>query len=134
MTARLLGSWHLLAWQVTSANGDSFAPYGDAPRGILHYAEDGTMYAFIHHPDWPLASGNPDYPLSTAYGGRWTYSAGRVQHEVRFSSLVATIGQTLVRHCEFDGSTGLLLTTDPEQWPGAGTIVHRLRWSRQERS
>lgn len=132
MTERLHGSWHLLAWQVRNAQGDSFSPYGDAPRGILHYATDGTMYAFLHHPDWPRTTEDPLHPLSTAYSGRWTWSAGLVRHEVRFSSLSATIGQTLVRHCAFDGNMGLILTTDPEDWSGVGPIVHRLAWSRQE--
>jgi len=134
ISEKLLGSWSLVAWTIQRDCGETMAPFTHEPQGILHYARDGTMYAFLNHPNWldEAATEHMHFRFS-AYCGGWEVSGAEVHHEVRFSSLPSTIGTRLKRFVEFRGENELSLTTDWEPWNGGAQIRHELYWLRHSR-
>jgi hypothetical protein len=132
---RLSGSWTLDVWLVHPEAGEAVTPFSDCPAGCLHYAEDGSMYAFLHHPCWADGTaGPPPFPLFSAYSGDWSVQNGKVCHLVRFSSVAETIGRHLERRVELHDDGRLILSTDWEAWSGPGCIRHELRWHRTDQA
>ncbi len=130
---RLRGSWALDVWRVHAETGETVAPFSDSPAGRLHYAEDGSMYAFLHHPGWADGTARPSsFPLFSAYSGDWSVQDGTVCHQVRFSSVEETIGSRLQRLVDLRDDGRLILRTGWETWPGPGSIRHELRWHRAD--
>lgn len=46
-TAQFLGSWKLLSWRISAADGDWHHPLGPDADGLLVYAPDGYMFAAL---------------------------------------------------------------------------------------
>ncbi len=96
----LVGTWKLVSWEVTQADGRIHHPYGRNVVGYLIYSADGYMSAEIMDPDrrqsdpgFPLeiataqTLGDPDraraYSTYVSYCGTYTVEGDAVTHHVR---------------------------------------------------
>ena len=125
MTARLIGSWRLVSYETTDANGRRGRPYGDAV-GRISYDANGNMAGQVMRPSRTPADAVRGY---IAYFGSYEVAAdGRsVVHHVHGALNPAWVGGDQVRQMHFDGER-LILSTDTETH---GIIVrHELTWER----
>jgi hypothetical protein len=138
----LVGSWHLQSWTIGYSDRDDFSlPYGEDPRGILVYTEDGWMSAAVS------ASGRPAFPepaspraqgdttLADAfrtyfhYAGRYEVQDGHVVHFVTQHMVPNLVGSEQLRHIELDGHT---LVLSGKEKIGDKVRFHSLVWHRFE--
>jgi len=121
----LIGSWHLHKWQML-LDGVASLPYTDRAEGMLTYADDGHMSAFLHHPAWRDVEvvDASTHMLFGAYAGRWSVNQHTVRHHVQFASAPALIGTTLVRAVRTLTLDCLVL--ESERQPGSAQ--HILEW------
>jgi hypothetical protein len=60
-----IGTWKLISWENTNADGTVTYPYGKNPVGYILYTEDGYMAAEIMNPN--RRQSDPDFPLEPAF-------------------------------------------------------------------
>ena len=60
-----LGTWQLIAWENTEADGTVTYPYGQQPVGFLIYTHDGYMAAEIMYPN--RRQHNVGFPVEPAF-------------------------------------------------------------------
>lgn len=117
-----VGTWRLIAWEVTEADGTVRHPYGRRPVGFLFYTADGFMAAEIMDPDrrqgearFPVEPAFeqtlPDEDRLAAYGtylsycGTYTFSIeeGTVVHHVQAGLIPSWVGSDQPRSFELEG-------------------------------
>ena len=120
----LLGTWKLKSYVVIAASGARSTPYGQSPRGYVHYAADGRMQVIGAAGERRIPAGATAtdderlalYDTLFAYAGTYTIGAGEVTHHVDLCWNEVWTGTDQVRRFEVRGKT-LTLTmrvTDPE--------------------
>lgn len=138
LRSRLLGTWRLLDWEATGADGVGWRPFGDLPLGYVVYTHDGRMITTISRAHRAAVGGDllsaPDagraaaFASFLAYSGTFSLEGADVLHHVEVSLYPDWVGTTQRRHVDLsaDDST-LTLSTAPTGDPPAR---HRLRWRR----
>lgn len=119
---QILGLWALQSWQLTTASGKVIHPYGENPRGLIHYSGDGFMSVTLEASD-RKASGHPAltnltpdesknmYENFCSYCGAFEVIDGEVHHHIKHMSFKDWEGKTVVRKVTFDDDN-LILSHD----------------------
>ena len=123
MTTRLIGSWRLVSYETTDAEGRKGRPYGDAV-GRISYDANGNMAGQVMRPD--RAHAEPGY---IAYFGTYDVAAdgGSVVHHVQGALNPAWVGGDQVRQMRFEGERLILSTVISKN---GVAITHELTWER----
>jgi len=134
----LKGTWQLESWTIGYSDRDDFTyPYGEDPKGLLMYTDDGWMSASICRKERALLPDNvsfrklPDEIKAAAfssyfhYAGRYRVVEGDVIHYVTQSLNPNFPGTEQLRHAELDGQTLVLSGKDQV---GAVARFHSLVW------
>lgn len=140
------GAWVLKDWSATLPSGQQFHPYGESPRGLLHYGADGWMMVQMYRRVRPNFKGSDVMSGSleefrdaflgfAAYSGRYSIdrSRRRITHLVEGSWFPNWTDTELIRYYSWDDSE-LLLTTEPIESSSEDLdqAQHILRWRRSE--
>lgn len=138
--ADLVGAWQLESWTIGYSGRDDFSyPYGEEPRGLLLYSDDGWMSACIGYPErapfpedvnyrkLPDATKAEAFSSYFHYAGRYRVVEGDVIHYVTQSLNPNFPGTEQLRHAELDGQTLVLSGKDKV---GEVTRFHSLVWHR----
>lgn len=142
----LVGSWHLVRWEVSYGDGrPATLPFGADATGLLVYAPDGWMNASMSHAGRrPLSTESARHAPAAErlaafdsffnYGGSYTLSredgVDLVTHHVTQSANPGMVGTDQKRRMRFDGDGTLVLAAD-DTLPGTSvTRHHRLTWKR----
>ena len=134
----LKGTWQLESWTIGYSDRDDFTyPYGEDPKGLLMYTDDGWMSASICRKERALLPDNvsfrklPDEIKAAAfssyfhYAGRYRVGEGDVIHYVTQSLNPNFPGTEQLRHAELDGQTLVLSGKDQV---GDVARFHSLVW------
>ncbi|MFO7553393.1 MAG: lipocalin-like domain-containing protein [Haliea sp.] len=137
---QLVGTWQLESWSIGFAGRDEISnPFGEDPRGLLLYSEDGWMSASICRHDrarlpedesprkMPDAVKASAYSSYFHYAGRYRVINGDVVHYVTQSLNPNFPGTEQLRHAELDGQT--LVLSGKDEVRGV-TRYHTLVWHR----
>lgn len=142
----LLGSWHLVRWQITYGDDRKpTLPYGEAAVGLIVYSADGWMSACIARGGRErLASDSvrtaPESQRLAAFESYFSYAGPyelreqdgglQVVHRVVHALNPNFVGSEQVRRVELDGRGGLTLAAS-DLVPGTEVARHhRLQWKR----
>lgn len=136
----LVGAWELESWVIGYSDRDDLSyPYGEDPKGLLVYTDDGWMSAAIargerdRFPEDVSYRRIPDQARSGAfesyfhYAGRYRIQGGDVIHYVSMSLNPNFPGTEQLRHAELDGQTLVLSGKDKV---GDVQRFHSLVWHR----
>ena len=134
-----LGAWHLVDWRIEYPDGGVTRPFGEAPRGYILYADDGTMSASIARAARaPFGLANARNASAEAkaaafdsyfhYAGPWRIEGEEVVHQVTMSLNPDMTGTEQRRLARFDGAGGLVLSA--HEGSGAKARHHILAWQR----
>ena len=143
----LLGTWHLVRWEITYGDGRApTLPYGAQATGVILYTADGWMSASIARgARMPLSSDSvrsaPEAERLAAFESYFAYAgpyetrveAGRAQvvHHVHHALNPNFIGTQQVRDMAFDADGRLALSAS-DTVPGTAVARHhRLLWERR---
>ena len=135
----LVGTWNLISWENTTADGEVGYPLGEDARGRLTYTQDGFMaVAITRSARTPflagdLLSGSTDEMAHAAatyvsYCGRYELDGDAVVHHVELSLFPNWEGDSQERSVEIGGDR-LTLTTRPLLLDGRQRTA-RLVWER----
>lgn len=137
---QLVGTWQLESWSIGFADREEISnPFGEDPRGLLFYSDDGWMSASICRRERPRLPENesprkmPDTVKASAYSsyfhyaGRYRVINGDVVHYVTQSLNPNFPGTEQLRHAELDGQT--LVLSGKDEVRGV-TRYHTLVWHR----
>ena len=123
LAERLVGTWSLDSYEVTSPDGARRQPHGVTPRGQLIYGRDGYMSAQLS------ASSHDDRAApDIAYAGTYLVDEphSSISHHVNVSLAPSWIGHDLRRAVRWDGELLVLSVDLPE--PDGGRSNHELTW------
>ena len=143
----LLGTWHLVRWEITYGDGRKpTLPFGDQATGLIQYTHDGFMNACIARDGRLNLSSEsvlsaPEAERLSAFETYFQYAGpyairgepGRQQvvHTVSHSLNPNFVGTQQVRNMEF-ASDGNLTLSASDTLPGTAVARHhRLTWSRR---
>jgi hypothetical protein len=127
---RLLGTWKLKSYVVTTAAGARSTPFGDSPTGYLSYTPDGRMQV-IGAADGRMAPAGPSqsdeerallHDTMFAYAGKYSVEPGKVVHHVDIAWNEVWTGTSQIRHAELNGDVLTLSTYISD--PTNGTESH----------
>jgi len=119
------GTWKLVSYEVSRADGKVTYPWGDSPQGRLMYSEDGYVSVAMMGSDRTrfaareLKLGTPQEKVAAvdsyiSYAGRYEVVGGnKVVHRVEVSLFPNWVGKDQVRSFQFDGNR-LMLATEPD--------------------
>ncbi len=135
----LVGAWLLQGWEIRSDRGTHF-PFGESPRGVLTYTEDGYMQASLTSGDRPtMSSPNPrdaSIPEQAAafrscftYAGRYDVRGDVVVHHVEVALNQAMVGTAQVRRADLADDV-LVLSAEEDGDEHGSPRQHRLTWRR----
>jgi hypothetical protein len=138
---RIVGTWELVEYSMTSAGGDVHYPLGPDARGLIIYTADGFMSAQLMTPERPHfhspnVHGGESDELSIAARGYLAYSGPfhvdeetRTVHHVTAVSLFPNwVGSDRQRFVGFDRGDAMTLSTVPFEFRGTswnGSVVWR---------
>ena len=142
----LLGTWHLVRWDITYGDGRApTLPFGPDATGLICYTHDGTMNACIARGGRPRLSSEsvrsaPESERLAAFESFFQYAGpyrlrtegGRRQvvHTVTHALNPNFVGTEQVRNMDFDAD-GTLTLSASDTVPGTDVARHhRLRWRR----
>jgi Lipocalin-like domain len=142
----LLGTWHLVRWEIAYGDGrPPSLPFGPDATGLICYTHDGTMNACIARAERPRLSSEsvrsaPEAQRLAAFESFFQYAGpyrirqdgGRQQvvHTVTHSLNPNFVGTEQVRNMDFDARGELTLSAS-DTLPGTAVARHhRLRWQR----
>lgn len=142
----LLGTWHLVRWDITYGDGRAPSlPFGPDATGLICYTHDGTMNACIARGGRPRLSSEsvrsaPESERLAAFESFFQYAGpyrlrtegGRRQvvHTVTHALNPNFVGTEQVRNMDFDAD-GMLTLSASDTVPGTDVARHhRLRWRR----
>lgn len=135
---RLVGTWHLMSYEVRGPNGDVITPMGGNPQGQLIYDAAGNMSAHLMNPTPPERPRNAEdgaayearisYDRYTSYFGRYSVDTDRstVTHHLTGALMPGWAGTPLVRRYRLDSEDKL--TISAEAGPNGESAV--LMWTR----
>jgi hypothetical protein len=137
LSQRLIGSWHLVKWQIEYMDGHVTLPFGDDAGGVLIYAGDGWMSAAMWRSERTALDAEVPAQASMArraavldeylaYGGRWHVEGDTVVHRVAHAGNPALINTVQRRRAELCGAVLRLEAREG----GAKPRVHRIEWRR----
>ena len=143
----LLGTWHLVRWEITYGDGRAPTfPFGAQATGLILYTQDGTMNACIARAARPRLSSDsvrsaPEAERLTAFESYFQYAGPyeilgepgkqQVVHTVTHSLNANFVGTQQVRNMEF-AADGTLTLSASDTIPGTSVARHhRLIWSRE---
>ena len=146
-TNPLLGTWHLVRWEITYGDGRKpTLPFGAQATGSIQYTHDGFMNACIARGGRPRLSSEsvrsaPEAERLSAFETYFQYAGPyairgepgqqQVVHTVSHSLNPNFVGTRQVRDMEFSGDGDLTLSAS-DTVPGTGVArQHRLIWSRR---
>ena len=141
MTAQtpLTGTWTLLDWVNTDADGQVTHPFGPHPTGLICYAPSGHFFVHIARADRPCTtapdpfSGTPAEDSAAmksliSYAGTFTDRGDHVLHHVTHASHQPWVGGDQRREVQMSGDR---LTLSAEGIMLAGKpVTARLDWQR----
>lgn len=148
---RLLGTWHLVRWEIAYSDGrPSTYPFGPDATGLIQYTNDGGMSASIARAHRPTLSGAstrsaPEAERLAAFESYFQYAGrfntrthgGREQvvHSVSHALNPNFVGSEQVRNMDF-AADGTLTLSASDDLPGGSGVVrhHRLIWRRKAAS
>lgn len=127
-TARFIGSWKLISYELSLPSGVVMTPFGDHPIGRLIYQKNGEMSAQLMRPA-PSPFADSDALKATGeesdrawrnyigYWGKFTVDsrAREVVHQVEGSWFPNWIGQDQIRSFRFEQNR-LVLEADSPAW------------------
>ena len=142
----LLGTWHLVRWEITYGDGRTpTLPYGAEATGLLCYTGDGTMSACIARGgrarlssdsmrSAPVAERLAAFESFHQYAGPYAIQGEpgqqKVVHTVTHSLNPNFVGTRQVRNMAF-AADGQLTLSASDTVPGTGTARHHsLVWRR----
>lgn len=137
----LVGTWHLIEFEVVVDGEVSSQPLGDRPVGQIMYGADGRMSALLMRRDRPWRDGveflrdASDTERAQAaldlvgYGGAYELGANRVVHRVEMALYPELVGTELVRDAAWDGRH-LVLETEKVPTPSGRMRWQRLTWTK----
>jgi hypothetical protein len=144
----LLGTWHLVQWDITYSDGrPASLPFGANASGLICYTHDGTMSACIASANRPHLSSESVRSAPVAerlaafetffqYAGRYHLQKvdgqQQVVHRVTHALNPNFVGSQQVRNVAFAGDGRLTLSAS-DTVPGT-TVArhHRLVWQRSD--
>lgn len=146
----LLGTWHLVRWEITYDDGRAPSlPFGADATGLITYTADGTMQACIARGGrLPLTSASvrsaPEAECLAAFESYFQYAglyeikgeikgaAGQQQmvHHVTHSLNPNFVGTQQVRNMTFSADGGLTLSASDTVPDTTVARHHRLIWKR----
>jgi len=146
----LLGTWHLVRWEITYGDGRApTLPYGADASGMICYTGDGSMSACIARSGRTglssasvrsapvaeqLAAFESFFQYAGPYAVRGDGGAQQVVHTVTHSLNPNLVGTQQVRNMAFSGDGQLTLSAS-DTVPGTQVARHhRLVWSRKAQS
>ena len=118
-----LGTWRLVSFEVRSAGGKVYYPWGENPDGYIMYNDEGYMSVSMMDSNRPTFEAR-DLPKGTeqekvaavdkyiSYAGKYEIRGSKVVHHVDVSLFPNWIGGDQERNFRFEGNR-LLLSTDP---------------------
>ena len=118
---RLIGTWKLVDFRLTDAEGNETHPWADGADGCLIYAADGYMSAATYFPD---GSGS----RSMFYCGPYEALGDKNIHHIELSSDPMLVGTDQHRLVRFEGDT-MVLTASPSIAGGPGSTAD-IVWKR----
>ena len=142
----LLGTWHLVRWEITYSDGRPVTlPFGADATGLILYSNDGTMSACIARgargrlssdsvrsaPESErLAAFESYFHYAGPYSVHGTPGQQQVVHRVTHALNPNFVGTEQVRDMTFAGDGGLTLSAS-DTVPGSNVERHhRLIWRR----
>lgn len=145
----LLGTWHLVRWEITYGDGRAASlPFGAEATGLISYTSDGTMQACIARGDRPALSSAsvrsaPEAECLSAFESYFQYAgpyeirgiAGdqqQVVHHVTHSLNPNFVGTKQVRNMTLAADGGLTLSASDMVPDTDVARHHRLIWARDE--
>ena len=143
----LLGTWHLVRWDITYGDGRKpTLPFGDKATGLIQYTTDGFMNACIARGGRIKLSSDsvrsaPEAERLSAFETYFQYAGPyaiqgepgqqRVVHSVSHSLNPNFVGTQQVRNMEFADNGDLTLSAS-DTVPGTDIARHhRLTWTRR---
>jgi hypothetical protein len=143
----LLGTWHLVRWDITYGDGRKpTLPFGDKATGLIVYTHDGTMSGCIARAGRPPLSSEsmrsaPEAERLSAFETFFQYAGpyairtheGRQQvvHTVTHSLNPNFVGTQQIRNMDFAADGDLTLSAS-DTVPGTDVARHhRLVWTRR---
>ncbi len=149
--ARLLGTWHLVRWEIAYSDGRaSTYPFGPDASGMIQYTSDGCMSACIARAHRPALSGASTRSVPEAerlaafesyfqYAGRFhtrtEHGRDQVVHSVSHALNPNFVGSEQVRNMDFSADGTLTLSASDDLPDGSGVVRHhRLIWRRKAAS
>jgi Lipocalin-like domain len=90
---QLVGTWTLVSWEQTNADGSKLQRFGANPKGVNVFDANGRVFVMFARPDLPkIASGNPSTPtpeegkaiVGGAIGYFGTYTVNEADKSVAF--------------------------------------------------
>ena len=146
----LLGSWHLVRWEITYGDGRAPSlPFGADATGLICYTNDGIMNACIARGDRnrlssdsvrsaPVAERLAAFESFFQYAGPYEIQGEpghrQVVHTVTHSLNPNFVGTRQVRNMAF-AADGQLTLSASDMVPGSTTARHhRLVWRRGDRA
>jgi hypothetical protein len=127
-SARFIGSWELVSYELRLASGAVLKPFGDHPTGRILYQENGQMSAQLMRPapapfastDWLQARTEEADRAWRGYIGYWgTFTvdpkARVVAHHIEGGWFPNWVGQRQIRSFRFSGNQ-LTLEADSPAW------------------
>ncbi len=131
---KLLGSWTLISWTRTAADGAISYPHTEAGSGRLIYAPQGRMCGFLMAPDHAKGVKNDGNPLFVGYSGRFEVVDGVANHHVDFASDVRMLAKVLRRRIEWVSDDVVRLHTLAAAGAADRDSAHQLTWRRDPES
>ncbi|GAB1811957.1 lipocalin-like domain-containing protein [Mycobacterium sp. MUNTM1] len=138
---QIVGTWELVEYSMTSADGEVHHPLGPDARGLIIYTPDGFMSAQLMTPGRPqfhspnVHGGEPDELIIAARGYLAYTGPFHVDEETRTVHHVTTVslfpnwvGTDRLRIVRFDGDDAMTLSTAPFEFRGTswkGAVVWR---------
>lgn len=134
----LIGSWRLVSWTISYADGRATHPFGEEPDGLILYTADGAMSAAIARKDRPGFGRSdirnaPESERAAAhdsyfsYAGSWTLDGDQVRHAVTLALNPDFVGTRQVRDVLLEGGQ---LTLSADEGSGEKARHHALVWRR----
>jgi hypothetical protein len=136
----LIGTWLLESYTLTFASGQTVAPLGTSPSGLIVYTETGWVSVHMYNAARPAfavpdpTNTTPDGAKaaldgSVAYFGTYTIDPSQqiVRHQVRQSVFPNFANTTMHRKYEVT-DTLLRLVSDPMPAASRGTVVADITW------
>jgi hypothetical protein len=137
---RLIGTWSLISYELTTDTGALVQPIGPNPVGFIHYAPDGFMAAHLMRADRALTGVSSDEVEAAvasrilaenfSYCGTFRTEHGLVIHTINVAVMPDWVGSEQRREVTFEGDRLVLAANGVRNVNGTGRAV--LTWEPNE--